>query len=220
MALSDEAVSNVSEDDYKSAPKDNVSQQISIFALTENDFTMVDIFKDKVYMLNLIIIVVSWMASTVCFYIIGFYIKYIPGDVFVNIIITSVADALSSIGAGVLSNFIGAKKTLFLSFILATLAGLALILSNDDPVLIMTFVLITRYGINSAFTLCYIITADYFPSIVSSQVFGICNIFARFTTILSPLIAEIDAPVPMIVYCIICSVTMFASLFLTKSEEV
>ena len=84
----------------------------------------------------------------------------------------------------------------------------------------MVFVLITRYGINSAFTLCYIITADYFPSIVSSQVFGICNVFARFSTILSPLIAEIDAPVPMIIYVLICSLTMFSSLFLTKSEEV
>ena len=171
-------------------------------------------------MLNLIIIVLSWCASTVCFYIIGFYIKYIPGDVFVNIIITSIADALSSIGAGVVSTWIGAKKTLFLSFTLAALAGLALIFSSESPHWTMVFVLVTRYGINSAFTLCYIITADYFPSIVSSQVFGICNVFARFSTILSPLIAEIDAPLPMIIYVFICSLSMFGSLFLTKSEEV
>ena len=71
--------------------------------MTENEFTMTDIFKNRTYMLNLVIIVLSWCASTVCFYIIGFYIKYIPGDAFKNIIITSIADALSSIGAGLVS---------------------------------------------------------------------------------------------------------------------
>ena len=180
---------------------------------------MKDIFKDKVYSLNLVIIVLSWCASTVCFYIIGFYIKYIPGDVFINIIIISIADALSSIGAGLVSSVVGAKKTLFLSFSLAAVAGLALIASTQQ-VYVMVFVLVTRYGINSAFTLCYIITADYFPSIVSSQIFGICNVFARFSTILSPMIAEIDEPIPMIIYCLICTLSMFASLFLTKSSEV
>lgn len=80
--------------------------------------------------------------------------------------------------------------------------------------------LVTRYGINSAFTLCYLITADYFPSIISSQIFGICNVFSRFSTILSPLIAEVDPPVPMLVYCLICGMTTFSSLFLTKNEEI
>jgi len=95
--------------------------------------------------------------------------------------------------------------------------------SHDSPhekYVIPLFVLITRFGINSAFTLCYIITADYFPSIVSSRVFGICNLFSRFATILSPMIAELEPPVPMIVYSIICSITMISSLALTKSEEI
>ena len=138
---------------------------------------MDNLWRDKIQTLNLIIIVVAWCASTVCFYIIGFYIKYIPGDVFSNIIITSIADALSSIGAGVISTHFGAKNTLFFSFTLAALSGIALLLAEsgklwgvlgDGPFQIMMFVLITRYGINSAFTLCYIITADYFASIISS----------------------------------------------------
>jgi Na+/melibiose symporter-like transporter len=196
-----------------------MSARTSLFGMTENDFTMVDLFKDRTYLLNLIIIALSWCASTVCFYIIGFYIKYIPGNVYSNIIIISIADALSSLGAGIVATRIGAKKTLFISFSLAAIAGTGLIFSTET-FSIMFFVLITRYGINSAFTLCYIITADYFPSIVSSQVFGLCNVFSRFSTIMSPLIAEIDPPVPMIIYCLICMVSMVVSLFLTKNEEI
>ena len=44
--------------------------------------------------------------------------------------------------------------------------------------------------------------------------------FARFSTILSPLIAEIDPPIPMIIYCLISAVSMLISLFLTKSEDI
>ena len=112
---------------------------------------------------------------------------------------------------------------MFFSFSLAALGAVALMFSHDsahEKYVIPLFVLITRFGINSAFTLCYIITADYFPSIVSSRVFGICNLFSRFATILSPMIAELEPPLPMIVYSIVCSITMISSLALTKSEEI
>lgn len=94
--------------DHDEQVSEQRSYKTSIFGITENDFTMVDIFKDRTYMLNLVIISISWMASAVCFYIIGFYVKYIPGNVYSNIIIISVADALSSIGAGVVAESIGA----------------------------------------------------------------------------------------------------------------
>ena len=174
----------------------------------------------------MVIIVLAWSASASCFYIIGFYIKYVPGDPFRNVIVISIGDALSSIAAGSISQGIGAKNTLFLSFSLAAIGAIALMFaahttdSEYDKILIPIFVLITRFGINSAFTLCYIITADYFPSIVSSRVFGICNLFSRFATILSPMIAELDAPLPMILYSIICCISMLSSLGLTKNEEV
>ena len=83
----------------------------------------------------------------------------------------------------------------------------------------MMLIMMTKFGINIAFTLCYIINAEYFPSIVCSRVFGVCNIFSRISTILSPLIAEVTPPIPMVIYVLICFISMIASLFLTKNEE-
>jgi OCT family organic cation transporter-like MFS transporter 4/5 len=166
-----------------------------------------------------VIIVINWCASSNGFFIMGFYIKYIHGNIFINIITTSIADALSSIFAGIIAEKIGAKNTLFLSFGLAGTFA-TLIIFAEHPVIILTSVFITRFGISSAFTLCYIVTADYFPSIVSSQVFGICRVFAGFATSLSPMIAEMEAPVPMVVYIFTCMLSMASSLFLTKSEDV
>ena len=67
------------------------------------EFTMVDLLKDSIYRMNLIVMILSWIASSFCFFIIGFYIKYIPGDIYSNIIATSIADGASSIAAGIIA---------------------------------------------------------------------------------------------------------------------
>lgn len=43
--------------------------------------------------------------------------------------------------------------------------------------------------------------------------------FAKTITIVSPLLAEVDAPVPMIVFVITCGVACIASFFIQKSDE-
>jgi hypothetical protein len=74
----------------------------SYFSVKENSFTMVNLWEDGVYRLNLIIMIMAWSASSFCFYVIGFYIKYIPGNVFNNAISTGVADAVSAFSVGIL----------------------------------------------------------------------------------------------------------------------
>ena len=96
--------------------------------MADNKFTIAELMQDRIYRANLIIIVISWSASSFCFYILGFYIKYIPGDIFINIIVTCVADALSSIGAGVIAQSIGTQRTLFGAYALAAIGGVLLII--------------------------------------------------------------------------------------------
>lgn len=185
----------------------------------DNRYSIFELIKDRTYLVNLFIMVLAWSASSFCFYILGFYIKYIPGDVFFNIIVTCVADAVSSITAGFIAGSLGTQKTLLGSFFMAGLSGFGLIFFTE-PIYIMIFMLLTKFGINVCFTLCYIINAEYFPAVVCSRVFGICNIFSRISTVLAPLIAEISPPIPMVVYIFICFVSMAASAFLRRNEEV
>ena len=101
---------------------------------------------------------------------------------------------------------------------MSALGGVSLILAGkENKMLIMILIMTTKFGINIAFTLCYIFIAEYFPTIVCSRVFGICNIFSRISTILSPLIAEVTPPIPMVIYVLVCFVSMVASMFLTKT---
>lgn len=63
------------------------------------------------------------------------------------------------------------------------------------------------------------VTSEYFPIIYSATVFGACNIFARVISIFSPLIAEISAPLPMIIYGIFCLLSVLGTSFLSKDKQ-
>ena len=61
---------------------------------------------------------------------------------------------------------------------------------------------------------CYISSVQLVPTIFAASVFGVCNVSARTITILSPMVAEIDYPVPLIVIMSACGIAMIASNFL------
>ena len=86
-----------------------------------------------------------------------------------------------------------------LSFIIAFGGGLAIvILTSGDNANATTnwsfpvFVLIAKFGISSAYNICYLSNSHLFPAQISATTLGICNIFARTATILAPMLAEIE----------------------------
>ena len=171
-------------------------------------------------MLNLVLMSITWASSTFTYYMVGFYIKYIPGDIFNMVIVSCLAELFACLISGVLSSRLGTKKCLFSSFLLGGVFGISIIfISPQNTLLISLCLLLTKFGVSSAFNLCFLVTAEYFPTAYSSTVFGACNVFARIMSIFSPLIAEVPAPVPMIVYACFCFMSMLGTTLLVKHED-
>jgi len=53
-----------------------------------------------------------------------------------------------------------------------------------------------------------------FPTHLTATAFGICNIFARMLSILSPLLAEAPEPLPMLVYSGSAIIALIATFFM------
>ena len=73
-------------------------------------------------------------------------------------------------------------------------------------------VLLGKFGLGSAFGLIYL-SNFIFPTKYATQTLGFCNTFARFFTMLSPMIVEIDIPIPMICLTSFC---VLAGLFQSR----
>lgn len=163
---------------------------------------------------------VFWTTSSFNYYIITFYLKYIPGNIYVNTSLSCTAEVLAYFISGAVLKTFGVKLSFILSFILAAIGGIMLVIFyNASGALIGVFVLFAKFGIASCFNLCYLATPQMFPIALCTTAFGICNIFARLFTILSPLIAEIPDPVPMTIFSIMCIGAAFLPLLLREIKR-
>ena len=176
--------------------------------------------QDKALLVNLILMTIFWTVSSINYYVMTFYLKYIPGSVYLNTSLSCIAEIIAYIGSGLVMNTFGVKLSFIISFILAGAGGILLVIFfQADGYLIGVFVLFAKFGISFAFNIAYLATPQMFPIALCSTAFGICNIFARFSTVLSPLIAELPDPVPMSIFSISCISAAFLPLFLRKVEK-
>ena len=90
---------------------------------------------------------VFWSAGSFNYYIITFYLKYIPGNVYVNTSLSCIAEVLAYIGSGLLMNVFGVKLSYICAFILAATGGILLVIFfNAEGALIAVFILFAKFG--------------------------------------------------------------------------
>lgn len=156
-----------------------------------------------------------WIASSFNLYLINYSIKNLPGDFFMNQLISSISD----IAVAALGGFAYAKMGLRLVqstfFTVSVIGGLMiLILGDSNPALVPFMLSFAKGGVKVTFDICYLANSTIFPAIFAGTAFGLCNFGAKLFTIMSPLLAEADKPLPMIVYSILLVGGIFAAISL------
>lgn len=142
-----------------------------------------------------------WACCSFTYYMIAFQLKYLPGNVYNN----NLASTVSEFGAIALSGFMYEKLGLKLSYsillMISVVGGIfILFLGTDSKVLMPLFVLLAKFGISGGFNLSYCATVDVFPVLFCGTGIGVCNFFARTLTIFAPMVAEVQPPLPMILF--------------------
>jgi hypothetical protein len=184
--------------------------------------TLSDLVKVKRNFNNLLCMIYIWIASSFGLYLITFQMKYLPGNIYVNTLVSSIVDIPISIIAGVVYYKYGVRVTLPIFYVISTFGAILLIMFgglNDalDSILVM----LARCGVKVALDLCYLANSTIFPAIFAGTAFGLCNIGGKLFTIIAPLLAEVGKPIPMITFSIVTGAAVFVALMLRppKSSE-
>ena len=74
-------------------------------------------------------------------------------------------------------------------------------------------VIAAKLGHSMAQNVNYIATAQIFPAIYTGTAFGVCNIFAKLVSISSPILAEMQEPIPMTIYAVCSGIGGIIGLF-------
>ena len=169
---------------------------------------------NKTLLVNLILMTAMWTASSFDYYLITFFLKYIPGNIFVNTSISSLSEIAAYIFSGFFMKLMGLKISYIVAWVIGATGGLLMTIFSHDDSLMGVFVLLSKFGVSFAFNNSYLGTPRMFPVSLCGTAFGLCNVVARFSTVLSPIVAEFTYPVPMLIFSVLCIAAGVLTLFL------
>ena len=84
------------------------------------------------------------------------------------------------------------------------------------------FTFLAKIGVNLTMQFTYYVSFNdpkTFPLVKRTTAIGICNFIARFVTIFSPLIAEIDRPIPILIVIIVTTIGLITSFTFPSIED-
>merc|ERR1712062_221969 len=86
------------------------------------------------------------------------------------------------------------KRVFLVSFSLSLTGIFLLIVFSGSDSWIPLMLLIAKFGLSQAFVAAYLSVVLLYPTILVSTAMGVCNLFARISTITAPLVAEVKTP--------------------------
>lgn len=100
---------------------------------------------------------IFWTTSSLNYYMILFFLKYIPGSIYVNATLSCCADLLGYALSSWIIHAFGVRLSFIISFLMAGAGGLLLVIFfKADGTLIAIFVLFAKFGIALAFNMSYL----------------------------------------------------------------
>lgn len=65
-----------------------------------------------------------WGVTALNYYLIAYYMQYIPGNLYINTTVSTVSELLAYATSGIIYNYLGGNKAFVISFLIAALGGL------------------------------------------------------------------------------------------------
>ena len=144
-----------------------------------------------------------WCSVSFSYWLVNFQIKYIQGNVYTNSMTSSIADNIGTVLSAVLYDKFGVRIAFLTCLVFTLVGGATILLFHSVTSWMPLFIMIGKMGTSSTFNLVFLSNSDLFPTLFSATAMGICNFFARLSTIAAPQVAERPEPLPMTLYLII-----------------
>mmetsp|Transcript_34182 Transcript_34182/g.42265 ORF Transcript_34182/g.42265 Transcript_34182/m.42265 type:complete len:115 (+) Transcript_34182:1093-1437(+) len=111
-----------------------------------------------------------------------FMMKYIPGSMYFNTLLSNIADSVSTISSYWIYKYLG-RYTIALLFAIAAVTSIPLIFINDtDPAFntawLPVIIFSMSFGVAAAFANLYVTHMENFPVVFNTTTFAVCGSMA------------------------------------------
>ena len=164
---------------------------------------------------------IIWMTNSFCYYLISYQQKYLNGNLFVNISLSSIAEPIAYLSSGYLRHKTSLKVVFVFAYIISSLGMILLTFVDTSSVsLLAFFILLSKYGLAFSMNMEYIANVQLFPITIVGTSFGITNFFARSLTIFAPYAAEIKPlEISQFIYFVLNLSALIAAVFIKSNQN-
>lgn len=133
-----------------------------------------------------------WIYASFNYYIINYYVKYFPGDIFVNFITMTVAEVIAPIMLRIIQEKYVTKYVFKWLLIFVIFASLMFIVNHHygSVAYVPAIILVIRVFMKSAYSLGYYANGKLFPTLVKTSIFSLTNGVGRPFSALSTMVTE------------------------------
>lgn len=104
-----------------------------------------------------------WSANMFNNYMLGFYVKYFPGNIFINSMYFALADIFAYVLSGVIIKRVAIKKSFFIIYaIMLSGSVFYLFFFWYDP-LVPVFIMLSEVGVSMSFNVMYCTNKKLYP---------------------------------------------------------
>jgi hypothetical protein len=168
----------------------------------------------------MIAVVAIWIYAAFNYYLIGYYVKYFPGDIFTNFLMMTGAEIISPIVLYFFQRKFIVKYTSRYILIGCSIFSLAYMLNESygEVAYVPFLILGIRIFVKGAYILAYYANGKLFPTLVKSSMFSLTNGVGRPFSALSTMVTEYTKSPGMIFLGASLTMLAFTGLF-PKSDD-
>ncbi|CAI2363436.1 unnamed protein product [Moneuplotes crassus] len=197
---------------------ENIENRPLLEKETRKDFSVRQELKNKRTLMNLICVIVIFCVGSFNYYMVGFYIKYVGDNIYINILASTSSEIAGNFAFAFIQKCIGSKKSLIVCFMLSLASAIPLLFVNNS-IVIAICVFSGKFFIEGGFTVAYFVNPEIFHPLFVPFSFGLCNFVARIFTIFAPQVAEIKPrQTPVIVLMVLAFLATFLTTFMRKKK--
>ena len=162
---------------------------------------------------------ICWVAICFSFFMMVFFVKYLPADIYLVTIISGFA-AFGYLLQDPISRRFDQRRTQLISYTTVSLILVVVIIFEAigvNSLLFALLILVLRLFLCLSFGTVFVIHFEYFDSRFIATSFAICNVVSRIAAVGAPMVAEIEnRQIPLLILLALNISAVAATWFLRK----
>ena len=183
---------------------------------SKSEYSIWEDLKQFATLKNLSISVCLYWSISFKYYMMSLYMKYIGGDVMMNILFTGICEIIANIFTYIMVNKFGLRVSFVICSFICIIFGF-LLLFDMPGYLIGICVVCARFGVQAEFPMLhYYNNIGIFNPLFVPFLYLIGGFWAKMWTVLAPQVAEMPKPIPMMTYLIVSVIMLVSILFMRR----